>query len=100
MWYNSKVRINEKNILSIKNVPDFSSKDILEIFIRTNKQPKTVGSVKVRKATTKDKEDIKLYIEEYCAKFDKEAKKLLNSTYYVLEANEIDNKKIRMNQGR
>lgn len=30
------VRINEKNILSIKNVPDFSSKDILEIFIRTN----------------------------------------------------------------
>ena len=67
-----------------------------KIFIRTNKQPKTVGSVKVRKATTKDKEDIKLYIEEYCAKFDREAKELLNSTYYVLEATEIDNKKIRM----
>ena len=67
-----------------------------KIYIRTKKMPKASDDIKVRKATNKDKESIKLYIEEYCAKFNMDAKKLIDSTYYVIEASEANTKKIRM----
>ena len=50
--------------------------------------------VRFSKQADKDKKMLK------GAGLEKKAKELLNSTYYVLEASEIDNKKIRMNQGR
>ncbi len=61
-----------------------------KIYIRSKKAPKNIaGDVKVRKATDKDMESIKTYIQEYCLKFDKNTKGILDSTYYVVESNLI-----------
>ena len=63
-----------------------------KIYIRTKKQPKNiVGDVKIRKASKLDMEDIETYVKEYCHKFDKNSTKILNSTFYVIEANNTNN---------
>ncbi|MBE5935443.1 MAG: glutamate synthase [Lachnospiraceae bacterium] len=65
-----------------------------KIYIRTKKPPKNIaGDVKVRKATTKDMDNIKLYIQEYCSKFDKDMKNIVDSTFYVIEAGNVQSRK-------
>lgn len=60
------------------------------IYIRTERLPKNIpGYVNVRKATKKDVDGIKLHIEEYCSKFEKNIKEILDSTFYILEANSL-----------
>ena len=65
-----------------------------KIFIRTKKQPKNiVGDVKIRKATKADMDEIKIHVKEYCSKFERNTKEILGSTFFVIEANNVNNNK-------